>query len=316
MAWARFEIVEKERYSEDVYRMMVAAPLVPPRACAGQFIIVRADEHGERIPLTLMDFSTGDGTVETVFQSMGTTTDKLSLLDAGDCLQDVVGPLGRPTLVEEFGRVACVGGGVGIAALYPIARAMVRAGNEVRVLLGSRDREHLILLDRMEALNAAVEVATDDGSAGVKGFVTSLVEDAADNWKPDRVIAVGPVPMMKAVSSLTRGYQIPTVVSLNAIMLDGTGMCGTCRCEVGGETRFSCVDGPEFDGHQVDFDLLTARLGVYRNEEKRSRERFAGMAAEYRHPCEEDPTTPPLEGGLSGRPEPRLERHGSIEEDR
>ncbi|MBU4301420.1 MAG: sulfide/dihydroorotate dehydrogenase-like FAD/NAD-binding protein [Actinobacteria bacterium] len=309
--------------------MKVTAPLVPPGASAGQFIIVRVDDHGERIPLTLMDFSTEEGTVEMVFQVVGTTTDKLSLLGVGDCLQDVVGPLGMPTEVDQFGRVACVGGGVGIAALYPIARAMVGAGNDVRVLLGSRDREHLVLLDRMEALGAQVEVATDDGSVGTKGFVTSLVKEAAEKWKPDRVVAVGPVPMMAAVSSLTRGYGILTVVSLNAIMLDGTGMCGTCRCEVGGETKFSCVDGPEFDGHQVDFDLLTARLGVYRDEEEQSRKRFDGMAAEYRHPCGEAPPLeggglsgrplPPLEGGRRGRPGPERtapERRGSIGEDR
>ncbi len=285
MARTRFEIVEKEQYSEDVYRIKVTAPLVTPSASAGQFIIVRTDETGERIPLTLMDFSAEEGTVEIVFQAVGTTTDKLSLLGVGDCLQDVVGPLGRPAEVGEFGRVACVGGGVGIAALYPIVRVLVEAGNDVRVLLGSRDRAHLILLDRMEALGAPVEVTTDDGSVGIKGFVTSLVKEAAERWKPDRVVAVGPVLMMAAVSSLTRGYGIPTVVSLNAIMLDGTGMCGTCRCEVGGETKFSCVDGPEFDGHLVDFDLLTARLGVYRCEEEQSRERFARMADSYDHPC-------------------------------
>jgi ferredoxin/flavodoxin---NADP+ reductase len=286
---ANFEIIEKERYSEDVYRMKVAAPLVTKGAAAGQFVIVRVDERGERVPLTLMDFSAGEGTVEIVFQVVGTTTDKLSLLEVGECLQDVVGPLGRPTEVKGIGRVACVGGGVGIASIYPIARSMVNEGNDVRVLLGSRDREHLILLERMEALGVPVEVATDDGSVGEKGFVTSLVKEAAEQWEPDRVVAVGPVPMMAAVSSLTREYKIPTVVSLNAIMLDGTGMCGTCRCEVGGETKFSCVDGPEFDGHQVDFDLLSVRLGAYREEEALSRERFAGMEEEYRHPCGQRP---------------------------
>jgi ferredoxin/flavodoxin---NADP+ reductase len=283
-----FEILEKERLASDVYLMKVLAPLVPEKAQAGQFIIVRADEKGERIPLTLMDFSAEEGAVEIVFQSVGTTTDKLSLLEAGDCLQDVVGPLGRPTRTGEFGRVACVGGGVGIAALYPIARAMVEAGNDVKVLLGSRDRDHLILLDRMEELDAGIEIATDDGSVGMKGFVTALVLEAARQWNPDRVIAVGPVPMMRAVSMLTRNYEIPTVVSLNAIMLDGTGMCGTCRCEVGGETRFSCVDGPEFDGHEVDFEVLTSRLGGYKEEEAASRELFGKVAEEYSHPCEED----------------------------
>ncbi|MHB8894058.1 MAG: sulfide/dihydroorotate dehydrogenase-like FAD/NAD-binding protein [Candidatus Geothermincolia bacterium] len=282
-----FEIREKEQYAHDVFRMKIHAPLVPPAARAGQFIIIRADDHGERVPLTLMDFDRADGTVEMVFQVVGTTTDKLALLEPGDCLQDVVGPLGRPTEVEDLGRVACVGGGVGIAALYPIAKACVAAGNEVKVLLGSRDRDHLVLHDRMEMLDAEVEVASDDGSVGIKGFVTELVLKAINEWNPDRVIAVGPVPMMRAVSMLTKEHGVPTVVSLNAIMLDGTGMCGTCRCEVGGETKFSCVDGPEFDGHLVDFEMLTTRLGAYKPEEQESRKRFAGLAGSYRGSCGE-----------------------------
>jgi ferredoxin--NADP+ reductase len=265
----------------------VHAPLVPPRAAAGQFIIVRSDDHGERIPLTLMDFSRERGTVDMVFQVVGTTTDKLSRLEPGECMADVVGPLGRPTEVERFGRVACVGGGVGIAALYPIAREMVEAGNEVQLLLGSRDRDHLILLERMQALDARVVIATDDGSVGIKGFVTELVLEAAKDWKPDRVIAVGPVPMMRAVSFLTKEFGIPTIVSLNAIMLDGTGMCGTCRCEVGGETKFSCIDGPEFDGHLVDFENLVTRLGVYGEEESVSWERFKTSGGGFEHVCGE-----------------------------
>ena len=289
MAHETFEITEKEQYAPDVFRMAVRAPRIPPNARAGQFVIVRADEKGERIPLTLMDYSKEQGTIEMAFQVVGTTTEKLARLDVGECLQDVVGPLGRPTEVEETGRVACVGGGVGIAALYPIARAFVQAGNEVRVLLGSRDREHLILADRMEALGSDVQIATDDGSVGEKGFVTALLLRAVKEWKPDRVVAVGPVPMMRAVSMLTKERGVPTVVSLNAIMLDGTGMCGTCRCEVGGETRFSCVDGPEFDGHLVDFDMLTTRLGAYKGEEAESRQRFAGMADGYHHPCKGGP---------------------------
>jgi NAD(P)H-flavin reductase len=284
----RFEILEKEQYAPDVFSIKVHAPRVPPGAHAGQFVIVRTDEKGERVPLTLMDFSREEGTVEIVFQVVGTTTDKLSLLEPGECLQDVVGPLGQPTEVEKVGRVACVGGGVGIAALYPIARAFVEAGNEVKILLGSRDREHLILVDRMEALAAQLEIATDDGSVGERGFVTALLLRAIKEWEPEKVVAVGPVPMMRAVSMLTKEYGVPTVVSLNAIMLDGTGMCGTCRCEVGGETRFSCVDGPEFDGHQVDFDLLTMRLNAYRDEEEISRERFAEAADSYHHPCGEE----------------------------
>jgi ferredoxin/flavodoxin---NADP+ reductase len=284
----KFEILEKERFAPDVFRMKVHAPLVPPAAAAGQFIIVRADDQGERVPLTIMDVDRDEGTVEMVFQTVGTTTDKLALLEVGDCLRDVVGPLGRPTEVEGLGKVACVGGGVGIAALYPIARACAEAGNEVKVLLGSRDLDHLILHDRMQALDAEVKVATDDGSVGIKGFVTELVLEAIKDWGPDKVIAVGPVPMMRAVSMLTREHGVPTVVSLNAIMLDGTGMCGTCRCEVGGETKFSCVDGPEFDGHLVDFEMLTSRLSAYKGEEQKSRERFTSEATTYRHSCQGD----------------------------
>ncbi len=288
MARRGFEIIEKERVAGDEYRISVRAPLIPRRAKAGQFVIIRVDEKGERIPLTLMDFSNEAGTIDIVFQVVGTTTEKLSLLKVGDCLSDVVGPLGRPTEVEGVGRVACVGGGVGIAALYPIARAFVEAGNTVKILLGGRDAAHVILADRMRALDAEVEIATDDGSLGEKGFVTELLLRAIKEWSPDRVVAVGPVPMMRAVSMLTREHGVPTVVSLNAIMLDGTGMCGTCRCEVGGETKFSCVDGPEFDGHLVDFDLLTSRLAAYKTEEDVSRRRFARLAGEYGHPCGEE----------------------------
>ena len=282
-----FEILEKERMAPDVFRMKVRAPLICASAHAGQFVIIRTDEHGERIPLTLMDYSEADGAIEMAFQVVGTTTDKLSRLDEGDCLQDVVGPLGRPSELEGLGRVVCDGGGVGIAALYPIARACARAGNEVRVALGSRDREHLILLDRMQALGVPVDIATDDGSVGIKGFVTELVLKAIKEWSPQRVIAVGPVPMMRAVCVLTRQHAVPTVVSLNAIMLDGTGMCGTCRCEVAGETKFSCVDGPEFDGHQVDFEMLTARLGAYKEEERESWKRFEAVASDYTGSCGE-----------------------------
>ena len=284
-----FEILEAEKLAgePDVFRMKVRAPLVCGAAKAGQFAIVRADENGERIPLTLMDYSESEGAIEMAYQVVGTTTDKLSRLGVGDCLQDIVGPLGRPTELEGLGRVLCAGGGVGIAALYPIARSCARAGNDVRVALGSRDREHLILLDRMQALGVPVDIATDNGSVGIKGFVTELVLKAIKEWSPQRVIAVGPVPMMRAVSVVTKEYAVPTVVSLNAIMLDGTGMCGTCRCEVAGKTKFSCVDGPEFDGHEVDFDMLTARLSAYKEEERESWERFEVGADDYTGACGE-----------------------------
>lgn len=284
----RFEVIEHEVYTDDIFRLKIRAPRIAEKAMAGQFIILRVDDKGERIPLTLMDFSSGEGTIDIVFQVVGTTTAKLSKLKAGDCIDDVVGPLGHSTEVDGIGKVACVGGGVGIAALYPIARAMVRAGNDVKILLGGRDREHLILLDRIEALGTDTELATDDGSYGEKGFVTTLVERASKEWKPDRVIAIGPAPMMRAVAGVTREYEIPTIVSLNSIMLDGTGMCGTCRVEVGGTTKFCCVDGPEFNAHEVDFDLLYTRLNVYKEEEAVSKEKFKAVADDYHHPCWEE----------------------------
>ncbi|MBN2167850.1 MAG: sulfide/dihydroorotate dehydrogenase-like FAD/NAD-binding protein, partial [Actinobacteria bacterium] len=196
----QFEVLEHEVITDDIFRLKIKAPRIAQKARAGQFVILRVDDVGERVPLTLMDFYPGEGAIDIVFQVVGTTTNKLSRLNKGDCLQDVVGPLGHATEVEGVGKVACVGGGVGIAALYPIAKAMVEAGNEVKILLGGRDKEHLILRDRIDALGADTELATDDGSFGEKGFVTTLVDRAAREWKPDRVVAIGPVPMMKAVS--------------------------------------------------------------------------------------------------------------------
>jgi len=276
----RFEVLEISELAKGIFYMKVEARLAVKRALPGQFIILRVDDPGERIPLTIMDHSADDGTLEMVFQVAGTTTEKMSMLAVGDRLADVVGPLGRPTEIEKFGRVACVGGGVGTAALYPIARAMSLAGNEVRVMLGAKDRDYLILMDRFEALDVDLKVATDDGSAGLHGFVTELVLGAAKEWKPDRVVAIGPLPMMRAVSVLTKEHGIPTVVSLNSIMLDGTGMCGTCRCEVDGKTKFACVDGPEFDGHLVDFDVLSSRLAAYKDEEKLSLDRLHKLRGE------------------------------------
>jgi len=266
----RFEILEKEFLTGDVVRMRINAPLVASHAKAGQFFIVRVDEKGERIPLTLCDFYP-DGTIESVFQVVGTTTAKLSLLNEGDSVLDIVGPLGKPTNIDfTETRVACAGGGVGIAAIYPIARALIKSGKDTRLMLGARDKEHLILLEKIKELGVKFDIATDDGSLGIKGFVTEILEHLIHEWKPEKVIAVGPVPMMMAVSRLTGKYSIPTVVSLNPIMLDGTGMCGTCRVQVGGETRFACVDGPEFDGHEVDWGVLSSRLSAYKREEEES----------------------------------------------
>lgn len=260
--------------------MKIKAPLVPPAARAGQFIIVRADERSERIPLTIMDSSVEEGTIDIVFQVVGTSTAKLERLEEGDCLHDVAGPLGRPSVItcsDETGvpgYVVCIGGGVGIAAIYPMIREYLAAGSEVGVVLGSRDREHLILVEKIRALGVKVDIATNDGSVGEKGFVTDLFAKLVEDRKPDRVVAVGPVPMMSAVSEQTRRYGIPCVVSLSAIMVDGIGMCGSCRCEVGGNTRFACVDGPEFDAHEVDFAMLEQRLAAYKEEETESMDLF------------------------------------------
>ncbi|MDD5747847.1 MAG: sulfide/dihydroorotate dehydrogenase-like FAD/NAD-binding protein [Actinomycetota bacterium] len=270
----KFEIVEKEKLAEDVFRVKIRAEKIAKNARAGQFFILRVDEKGERIPLTFLDFSP-NGTIEAAFQVVGTTTTKVSRLVPGDEISDAVGPLGNPTDIESLpDKVFCVGGGVGIAAIYPIAREILRSGRDATILLGARDKEHLILLERINRLHAPTEIVTDDGSSGVKGFVTDILLSAIQKDEPEKVIAVGPVPMMKAVSKLTEEFGIPTVVSLNPIMLDGTGMCGTCRVEVGGETKFACVDGPEFDGHLVNWKLLQARLDAYKKEEGISLELF------------------------------------------
>ncbi|MDD5448268.1 MAG: sulfide/dihydroorotate dehydrogenase-like FAD/NAD-binding protein [Actinomycetota bacterium] len=274
-----FEVVEKEKLAWDVFRMVVKAPLVTHLAKPGQFVILRVSEVGERIPLTLVDFSEEESTIELLFQAVGTTTDKLATLSPGDSLMDVVGPLGKPTEIEKFGRVCVVGGGVGTGAVFPIARAMSEAGNETHVILGARDAEHLVLLEKFRRLEVGLELATEDGSIGTKGLVTDILKPMLGGSGIDRVVAVGPVGMMKGVSDLTRDFGVKTIVSLNAIMLDGTGMCGTCRCEVKGKTVFSCVDGPEFDGHEVNFDLLIKRLSFYKEEEMLSRERFRKLSS-------------------------------------
>ncbi len=255
-------------------KMVVEAPYVAKYRKAGQFIILRIDEVGERIPLTIADVDRGKGTITLYYQIVGTTTRKLSNLAAGDSLQDIAGPLGHPTEIKKYGTVVCIGGGIGTAPLYPIAHAMNEAGNRVINIIGARSEDLLILGDEMKAVGQQTIICTDDGSVGRKAFVTDPLKEIMDAEKIDLVVAIGPVPMMKAVSDLTRDKEIPTLVSLNSIMVDGTGMCGGCRVTVGGETRFTCVDGPEFNGHEVNFDELVSRLGTYRAQEKVSEERF------------------------------------------
>jgi ferredoxin/flavodoxin---NADP+ reductase len=264
-------ILEKEFLTPQVFRMKVEAPAIARKRKAGQFIILRASEAGERIPLTIADGDPDAGWIELVVQAVGKTTTDLSRLNPGDSIPDLAGPLGRPTHIEKYGTVVMVGGGIGIAPAHPIAQAMKAAGNRVISILGGRTRDLVIMEPKMRAASDEVIITTDDGSYGAKGLVTDAIKKlVADGVKIDLVIAIGPPVMMKFVSLLTKEYSIPTMVSLNTIMVDGTGMCGGCRVSVGKESKFVCVDGPEFDGHLVNFDEMIQRLGMYREHEKQS----------------------------------------------
>lgn len=266
-----YQIVRKKVLAPGIKRFEVAAPLVARNAQAGQFIMLRLDEYGERIPLTIADFDPDQGTVTIIFQEIGKSTELLGRLETGDFILDFVGPLGKPSHIKKFGRVVMIGGGVGIAPIHPIAREMKRAGNEVISVLGARSRELLIMEEEMKLASTEVLITTDDGSYGRQGFVTDVLRDLITNRGPlDLVVAIGPMVMMEAVCRVTRGPGIPTVVSLNPIMVDGTGMCGACRVQVGSDTKFACVDGPEFDGHQVDWELAKRRSRLFIQEEKRA----------------------------------------------
>jgi ferredoxin--NADP+ reductase len=255
-----YEILEKKVLSETVKLMIIRAPLVAKKAQAGQFIILRIDEKGERIPLTIADYDRKEGTITVIFMEVGKTTRQLGTLKVGDKLLNFAGPLGAASEIEKFGTVVCIGGGVGIAPLYPIVRALKEAGNYVISILGARNEKLLMLEKEIEEYSDELHICTDDGSKGRKGFVSDVLQKLIDEKKKINIVwAIGPVIMMKVVSNLTKKYKIKTMVSLNPIMVDGTGMCGGCRVSVGGETKFACVDGPEFDGHLVDFDNLMLR---------------------------------------------------------
>ncbi|HPC19192.1 MAG: sulfide/dihydroorotate dehydrogenase-like FAD/NAD-binding protein [Kiritimatiellae bacterium] len=264
------QILFKERLAPEVYRMRVRAPLIAEERKPGQFIILQLDtEFGERIPLTIADADVQEGSITIIFQVAGKSTKLLAGMEPGQKIANLVGPLGRPTHIEQFGTVVCVGGGIGMAPLYPIAQGMKEAGNRLIVIIGARTKELVILEPEMRALADEVIICTDDGSYGRKGLVTEpLQELCAQGAKPDLAVAIGPPLMMKFCSLATKPFGVPTVVSLNTIMIDGTGMCGGCRVTVGGKTKFVCVDGPEFDGHQVDFDQMIQRLGSYREQER------------------------------------------------
>ena len=264
-----FKILRKEEWSPNVYAMDIEAPRVAKKAQAGQFIVLRVNEEGERIPLTIADFDRETGRILIVFQAIGASTMELAALEAGDSILDFVGPLGRPSEIAKLdGTMVVVGGGIGVAPTYPIARAMKDAGNKVIAIMGAKTKDILIMEDEMKAVTDEVLVTTDDGSYGIKGFVTNAVQALVDRGeKIAQITAIGPVIMMKSVADATRDLGIHTVVSLNPIMVDGTGMCGGCRVTIGDETKFACVDGPEFDGHLVDFKGLMSRQRMYRDKE-------------------------------------------------
>jgi ferredoxin--NADP+ reductase len=266
------KIIDKAQLSENVYKVQIQAPLIAEERKPGQFVIVQINsDYAERIPLTIADADSKAGSITLIFQVVGKTTHNLSLLRKGDAIQNVLGPLGNPTHIEKWGTVVCVGGGIGAAPLYPVVKALKAAGNKVIIILGARSRELLILEQEMKALADKLIICTDDGSYGRKALVTEPLKELCErNPKPDKVFAIGPAVMMKFCAETTRPYTISTVVSLNTIMVDGTGMCGGCRVSVGGETRFVCVDGPEFDGHQVDFDNMMLRLKSYHEFEHKA----------------------------------------------
>ncbi|MCG8528937.1 MAG: sulfide/dihydroorotate dehydrogenase-like FAD/NAD-binding protein [Opitutales bacterium] len=263
-------IIHKTQLSEDVFRMRLEAPLIAKERRAGQFIILQVnDNFGERIPLTIANADKEEGSITIIFQRVGKTTKELAELEEEDEIPHLVGPLGLPTHIEKLGRVTVVGGGIGVAPSYPIAEAMKAAGNHLTVIMGARNKDLVIMEEEMSSIADELIVCTDDGSAGRKALVTEPLKELCESdTPPDMVIAIGPPIMMKFCAKTTEPYEVPTVVSLNTIMVDGTGMCGGCRVNVGGEVKFVCVDGPEFDGHQVDFDNMMNRLKSYQTQEK------------------------------------------------
>ena len=263
------QIIRKEELAPNIKLFEIDQPLIARKVQPGQFVVVRHNEKGERIPLTVADYDRDRGTITIIFQEVGKSTYEMGELNVGDTLLDVVGPLGQPSEIANYGTVVCIGGGVGIAPVYPITRALKAAGNHTIAIIGARTKELLFWEERFREISHELYITTDDGSYGRKGFVSDELQRLIDDgYKIDRVWAIGPAIMMKVVCDVTRPHKIKTIVSLNPIMVDGTGMCGACRVEVGGETKFTCVDGPEFDGHLVDFDLLMKRQSIYKEQEK------------------------------------------------
>ena len=274
-----YEILLKQDLVPNIHLLKIAAPNVAKKALPGQFVIIRINERGERIPLTIADWDREEGSITIVFMEVGTTTHRLALLEAGDSIADFIGPLGLPTHIEHFGTVVCVAGGFAVATIVPIARALKMKGNKVISIMGARSQNLLFWEDELGSVSDQLIVTTDDGSYGRKGVVTEPLKELLESGdKIDRVIAIGPSIMMKFCAKTTEPFGVKTIVSLNPIMVDGTGMCGCCRVSVGGVTKFTCVDGPDFDGHQVDWDLLFARQRIYLNEEKLSFERWQSQS--------------------------------------
>jgi len=275
-----YEIIHREDLAPVSKLLIARAPAVARKGRAGQFVIVRIDEAGERVPLTIADYDRDEGTITLVFQEVGKTTMQMGTLQPGDSFASVTGPLGLPSEIKNYGTVLCVGGGVGIAPIYPIARDLKAAGNTVISIIGARNKDLLFWEEKMRSVSDELVVCTDDGSYGRKALVTIPIKELLESGRRvDHIWAIGPAIMMKFCALTTRPFGVPTVVSLNSIMVDGTGMCGACRVEVGGQTRFVCVDGPEFDGHQVDWDQLLARQRIYPEQEKQAVER-------WKHKCE------------------------------
>ena len=272
------KIIEKEHLNNNVVKLVIDAPRIAQKRKAGHFVIIKINKKGERIPLTIADADPDKGTITLIIQKVGVTSHKLSLMDAGDTLADVVGPLGHATEIENLGTVLCAGGGVGIAPLLPIARAFKEAGNRVVSVLAARNKDLIILEDEMRDCSDEIIIMTDDGSYGTQGLVTHGMEKFLDAEKVNLAVTIGPAIMMKFASLTTKKYNVPTIASLNTIMVDGTGMCGACRVTVDGKTKFVCVDGPEFDAHKIDYDEMIMRLGAYEDQERVDYEKYLETA--------------------------------------
>ena len=273
-----FKIVRREEMAEGtVILNEIEAPAIAKKAKPGQFVILKANETGERIPLTIAETDPEKGTITIIYMVVGKSTALFRDLKLGDIYLDVIGPLGKATHLEKVGKVVCVGGGTGVAVLHPITRALKEIGNHVICIIGARTKDLLIMEEQMKAASHDLRISTDDGSYGHHGFVTEVMKEILEEGDVQLVVAIGPVPMMKAAASITKEYNVKTLVSLNPIMIDGTGMCGGCRVTVGGKTRFACVDGPEFDGHEVNFDELMLRLQAYLEDEKERYDHYCGI---------------------------------------